>query len=155
MKQFTAIAATLLLGMSTGIPAQADSGYCSVAMLQGHWIFATGIGYQALGAPFPPDKDITAIGTMTVNRDGSIEGQFDATVENSFFLPGVTYAGSITLNRDCTGTVTFITGAGTARTDTIALVARDEMLGMSQDPENLWTYQVRRLPSYRDRWDRN
>ena len=150
MKQLIVI--TLLLGLSVGVPAHAGGAYCSVTMLQGHWLFATGIGHEMLGAPFPPGKDITAIGTMKVNRDGSIEGTFDATVENSFFLPGVTYTGSITLNRDCTGTVTFITAAGTARTDTIALVARDEMLGMSQDPDNLWTYQVRRPPPYHDRW---
>jgi hypothetical protein len=153
MKNATAIVITLLLGFSAGLPANADTGHCSVASLQGRWIFATEIGQQMLGGPFPADKDITAIGTLNVGRNGTVSGTFDATVEDTFFLPGIEYTGSITLNRDCIGTVTFITTAGTARTDTIALVARDEILGMSQDPANLWTYQARRLPSFRGRFD--
>ena len=46
---------------------------------------------------------------------------------------------------DCTGTVSFATSVGSVRTDSIVVVNRREILGMSQDPANLWTYQVRRI----------
>lgn len=120
---------------------------CSVRDIAGKWLFATSIGRQML-PDLPPDKDMTALGTWNVKRDGSMSGKFDVTVQDSFFVPGVRYEGSVTINRDCTGTVTFVTELGSARTDTIAIVGRNEIIGMSQDPLNLWTYQVRRVSNF-------
>lgn len=117
---------------------------CTVRDVAGKWLFATSIGRQML-PDLPPDKDMTAIGTWNVKRDGSLSGSFDVTVQDTFFGPGVGYEGSIVINRDCTGTVTFVTELGSVRTDTIAVVGRNELIGMSQDPFNLWTYQVRRV----------
>ena len=125
---------------------------CSLRDVAGKWLFATGIGRQMLPG-FPPDKDITALGTMNLSPDGTLSGRFDVTVQDSFFIPGIGYDGTITVNRDCTGTVTFVTEAGSARTDTIAVVGRGEIIGMSQDPANLWTYQVRRVGPYNRRGD--
>ncbi len=133
------IACTLVAG-----PAFADTG-CSIKKLAGNWVFATGIGQQNL--PFPPsDGDITAIGTMNIYRDGSLEGRFDVTVFND--LPGqdIPYWGSIVVNSDCTGTLQFTTPLS-SRTDSIVIVSRKEILGMSRDPLNLWTYQVRKIGS--------
>ena len=140
--------AIILVAIAGFYTAPAEAGWkggCRVSSLAGEWIFATSIGRQMLGGPFPPDKDITALGTMHVNRDGSVSGKFDVTVEDTIFLPDVGFDGSITLERDCTGTLTFVTAVGSVRTDSIALVAHDEALGMSQDPANLWTYQMRRI----------
>ncbi len=138
----------LLMGIGLLPTAQALADKpCSVQALAGHWVFATGIGRQALGAPFPPGKDITAVGVMAITKDGNFSGHFDATVQDSFFLPGNAYTGSMTINPDCTGTVTFTTSVGTTRLDSIVVVSRSEILGMSQDPLNLWTYQVRRISS--------
>lgn len=125
-------------------PATADDN-CSVKDIAGNWLFATSIGRQMLGGNFPPDKDITAIGTMNIARDGTLSGTFDVTVQDAFFFPGIPYIGSIVVNPDCTGTLTFQTSLGSARTDSVAIVSRREMLGMSQDPLNLWTYQIRRI----------
>ena len=125
-------------------PAAADES-CSVKHLAGSWIFATSIGRQALGAPFPADKDITAIGTMNINRDGTLSGTFDVTVQDFAFLPGVAYSGEVIVNPDCTGTISFETSVGSVRTDSIAVLSRREIIAMSQDPMNLWTYQVRRI----------
>jgi hypothetical protein len=61
------------------------------------------------------------------------------------FLPGNGYFGSVTVNTNCTGTLTFETTDGTIRTDSIAVISRDEIWGMSQDPYNLWTYKMRRI----------
>lgn len=150
MKVLTLI--ILLTGMSLFPTAQAlADGACSTRTIAGSWVFATAIGRQMLG--FPEGKDITAIGTMNITGDGSVSGKFDATVQDTVFLPGNTYSGSVVVNRDCTGTVTFVTSAGTVRTDSIVVVASDEILGMSQDPLNLWTYQVRRVSGKRARDD--
>lgn len=133
----------LLLSAGLANPAWADRG-CSVRDVAGKWMFATGIGRQML-PNFPPDKDITAIGTMNIARDGSLEGTFDVTVEDTFFQPGIPYGGSIVVNKDCTGTVEFVTALGSARTDSIVIVNRGAIIAMSQDPLNLWTYEVRRV----------
>ncbi len=135
----------LLMGMGLLPMAQvlAEDG-CSTRAIAGRWVFATDVGRQMLG--FPLDKDITAIGTMNIAKDGSVSGKFDTTVQDTIFLSDITYAGAVIVNPDCTGTLTFVTIFG-ARTDSIVVVDRREMLGMSQDPLNLFTYQVRRISS--------
>lgn len=119
---------------------------CTLRDVVGTWLFATGIGRQML-PNLPPDKDITALGTMTIGPDGVVTGAFDFTVQETFFVPGARYEGWVQINEDCTGTLTFATSEESSRTDSIAIVGRDEILGMSQDPFNLWTYQVRRIGS--------
>jgi len=143
------ISAALLGAALAGAAGSADArgrDLCSTEALAGKWIFATGVGRQMLGEPFPPDQDITAIGTWNVDRHGNLEGVFDVTVENFAHLADVSYSGSVTVNDDCRGTVEFVTSAGSARTDSITVVSPWEILGMSRDPANLWTYEVRRLP---------
>ena len=139
------LAGVIALALLSG-PATADhSKACSVKKLAGNWLFATSIGRQMLGAPFPPDQDITAIGTMNIERDGTMSGKFDVTVEGFGFLSNVLYSGVVTVNPDCTGSISFSTSQGSARTDSIVVLSRKEILAMSQDPMNLWTYQVRRI----------
>lgn len=146
MNRHTLTIGAIVLLTLFGRPAAADDS-CSIRAIAGNWLFATSIGRQMLGAPFPPDKDITAIGTMNIALDGTLSGTFDVTVEDFAFLPGVTYTGSVVVNPDCTGTLSFATSADSVRTDSIAVVSRREMLGMSQDFLNLWTYQIRRVPA--------
>lgn len=153
MKSLAVMALTLALGTGVVGHAWADEGRCSTETLAGQWIFATGIGHQMLGAPFPPDKDITAIGKLTFGKDGSVNGRFDVTVEEFAFFPDNTVEGTIVVYPDCTGYLTFVTSAGTARTDSIAVVGPREILGMTQDPNNLWTYQVRKIHGKRGRND--
>ncbi len=138
----------LLMGMGLLPTAQVlaeDS--CSTRAIAGRWLFASGVGRQMFGDGIPPEKVVTAIGTMNINRDGSLSGKFDLTIQDVVFVPGITYAGLVTVNPDCTGTLTFVTSDGAMRTDSIVVVDRREMLGMTQDPLNLWTYQVRRISS--------
>jgi hypothetical protein len=134
-------------GLQYSAPALAtdDDDTCSIRMLAGRWLFATGIGHQALPKA-PPPGDITASGTMNIKRSGYIEGTFDVTFQNSVFLPGRSYTGSVTVNPDCTATLTLVTDVGTMRTDTVLIVDRNEFWGMSQDPLNLWTCTARRVP---------
>ena len=144
-KKLSLVVAVLAVVSVPGLARAEYSRGCSIRSVAGEWLFATGIGRQMLEELFPPDKDLTALGTMTIYPDGSIAGAFDVTVQDTAFVPNVPYSGSIVVNRDCTGSVTFITGVGTERTDSIAIVEWNEILGMSQDPRNLWTYQMRRI----------
>jgi hypothetical protein len=143
MKSYLFALATV--GMLAGISGQAQATGCSTTMMAGRWVFATGIGHQAL-LNAPPPADITAIGTMNVDWHGNLDGAFNVTFEGAAFVPGIPYSGTLTVNPDCTGTVTFVTGTGAARTDSIVVLNRYEFWGMSEDPSNLWTYQARRLP---------
>ena len=142
-RRILTLGAIVLLAL-LGRPAIADND-CSIRAISGNWLFATSIGRQMLGAPFPPDKDITAIGTMNIARDGTLSGTFDVTVEDFAFIPGVVYTGSVMVNPDCTGILSFATSVGSVRSDSIAVLSRREILAMSQDPLNLWTYQIRRI----------
>jgi hypothetical protein len=142
MKALLALTIVLATGLALAAPAvTADEG-CSVQDIAGRWVFATGVGQlPALGG------DITAIGTMNIDAEGNLDGRFDVTVATVRFLPGVPYSGSVVVNDDCTGTLRFVTGAGTVRTDSIVVLGREDMWGMSQNPANLWTYTVRRISS--------
>lgn len=144
MKSKAIFVAFFLALTTAGGPALAGDR-CSVKSIAGNWIFATGVGRQEFGNGIPPDKDVTAIGTMNIDRDGYMEGVFDLTIEGVAFIPGIAYSGSVIVNPDCTGSVSFVTSAGSMRTDSIAVLGRSEILGMSQDPLNLWTYQIRRI----------
>jgi len=132
---------------SFGSPAAAEEEWsCSPKLLVGSWIFATDVGeFPGFGG------DLTALGTMNVDRHLNVTGSFDVTVVEQAFFEGIPYWGTISLDEDCTGTVEFETGAGSTRRDTIALVSPTEIWGMSQFPENLWTYRARKLPKRGDR----
>jgi len=133
------IGAVVLFGLATSALANTP---CSVRSLAGTWVFATDVGQQKL---FPAPGDITAIGTINIDRAGNFSGKFDFTVAEFGFFPNNSYTGSITVNPDCTGTVTFVTSAGPGRTDSIVVVSQSEMWSMSQDSLNLWTAKARRI----------
>lgn len=139
------VAALITFVVLAGLGGQAQAFECSTARMAGRWVFATGIGHQTL-AQAPAPGDITAIGTMNVTRDGVLEGTFNVTFEGAAFVPDIPYSGTLTVNPDCTGTVSFVTAIGSQRTDSIVVLNRFEFWGMSEDPLNLWTYKARRLP---------
>lgn len=116
---------------------------CSTHLLAGRWMFATDVGHQNI---FPGGQDITAIGVFRLDRQGTLlDGVFDANVYKTRFLAGITFTGSVVVNSNCTGTLTFVTSAGTTRTDSIVVLGTGLIRGMSQDVNNLWTYEMRRL----------
>jgi hypothetical protein len=51
----------------------------------------------------------------------------------------------VAVNSDCTGTITFINSQGIMRTDSVVVLSQNELRGMSQDINNLWTYTARRI----------
>ncbi len=137
----TALTLALLFGSQAFAGESQD---CSARMLAGRWMFATDVGKQT----FFPGGDITAIGTFRVDRHGNLTGAFDATVAGWMHLPGVTFTGAFTVNPDCTGSLTFVTGRGTTRTDSIVILG-DRIRGMSRDVQFLWTYEARRMDDRR------
>lgn len=141
----TPLLSLLLTGSLLASPALLAHGAddCSTAMLAGRWFFATDVGHQALeGAP--PPGAITAIGTMNIRRNGDLEGVFDVTFEGAASREELLYTGTVKVNDDCTGTLSFVTSLGTARTDSIVVLNRYEFWAMSLDPKSLWTYSARR-----------
>lgn len=136
--------AALVTGISAPASAADGDGFCSTKNLAGRWLFFTEVGQQSLG--LGGDGDITALGTMNIDKEGNVFGTFDVTVADLFSAPDVGYDGTVTVNPDCTGTLEFTTDFGAMRTDRIAVLDRDEFRGMSLDPLNLWTYWARRIP---------
>lgn len=114
---------------------------CNLRSLTGKWMFATDVGHQNLF----PGGDITAIGTFTLDKRGNAKGTFDATVEEFQFFPDVPFEGALVVNSDCTGTFDFVTGAGTARVDSIIVLSPWRIRAMSRDINSLWTYEMERL----------
>lgn len=131
----------------TGTDARAGEAMaCSPTMLVGSWVFATDVGqYPTYGG------DITALGTLNVDRHGKVSGTFDVTVADQFFYPDVAYTGTIKIGADCRGTAEIVTALGSVREDSFVLVSPTEFWGMSRFPENLWTYRARKLPDRRAR----
>lgn len=139
---FTACAvAALVTGISAPSFAGDSDGFCSTQNLAGNWLFFTEVGHTELGGP-----DITALGSMNIDKEGNLSGTFDVTVANIVSIPDIGYAGTVTVSSDCIGTVTFETDLGASRTDRIAVFSRNEFRGMSLEPDNLWTYWARRIP---------
>lgn len=142
MMTVTLLGISLLL--TTAAIGKDGKDECATRDLAGRWIFGTDVGQQVIFLP-TSDGNITALGTMNIDKQGNLSGEFDATVAGFIFLSAVTYTGSVVLHTNCTGTLSFETSEGTVRTDSIALVGQDEVWGMSQDPSNLWTYEIRRI----------
>lgn len=136
--------AALVIGISAPALAGDGNGFCSTQNLAGRWLFFTEVGQQSLG--LGGDGDITALGTMNIDKEGNVSGTFDVTVADLFSAPDIGYGGTVTVFPDCIGTLVFITDLGTTRTDRIAVLSRNEIRGMSLDPLNLWTYWARRIP---------
>jgi hypothetical protein len=141
-----AAAAILVAGMvMSPAPLASDDGVpgCTVRSIAGRWLFGTGMGEVFLG-PFT-GQSITAIGTMNIDRQGNVSGRFDNNIATFGAFTGNTYTGTVAVNGDCTGMLQFTTSSGSQRTDSIAIVGHGEIWGMSLDPENPWTYVVRRI----------
>jgi hypothetical protein len=143
----TAVSLTAGVGTPAAIAHDEERAHrCSNRATAGAWMFFTDVGHIAL----PTLKgDITALGTMNIDANGNVDGRFDATIGDVAFLAGVTYTGTLLVNPDCTGTLTFTTSAGSVRTDSIAVLDNGrEMRGMSQDKLNLWTYTAKKLSGF-------
>jgi hypothetical protein len=142
MKTALWMSPSLCLGMLmfAGAASAHEDG-CSIEKLAGRWAFATDVGHETITF----GGDITALGVFRLARNGAVSGEFDVTFESNLFVPGVTFEGTMTVDRDCRGSLTFVTATGATRTDSIFVLNRYQIWGMSQDPQNLWTYRAARV----------
>jgi len=74
---------------------------CSIATIAGEWVFTTDVLYTQEGT-----VDGVALGTINIGMDGSYGGTYDWAGTSGFSL-GNKYIGTVTVNPDCTGTVSF------------------------------------------------
>lgn len=148
-----------LLGLGVTPALAADTSRpCSVQSIAGSWSFATDVG-QLVDQNGILLGHLVAIGTMNIDRNGNVMGEFDYTRrrenKSGTFL-NVAYWGVITVGPDCRGTLTFETSAGAQRKDSIAVLNSYEMLAITRAPApapdvphtwNLWTYRIARISS--------
>jgi hypothetical protein len=142
----TAVTA-LIVGMTLAGPAWASdrekTPRCSVRALAGAWVFGTDAG-QIAGV-----GGITAVGTLNIDRKGQVSGKYDYTIAQLGFFAGNAYTGTVTVNPDCTGTITFEDESG-GGVSSIVIASSDEFWGISQDPGILWTVRARRISMFRN-----
>ena len=141
--------AMVLLSTTPALPNDEGTFSCSIQTIADKWVFATGVG-EIANLPGVDPAEVTAIGTMNIDKLGNVSGKFDFTVARQFSQTNVGYIGTVTVNPDCTGTLSFTTDFGAIRTDSIAILGNgSEIWGMTQDPLNLWTYTVKRISGQR------
>jgi hypothetical protein len=120
-RTLVAVAAIALFG-STAALATHPRSHCSIEKIAGRWAFATDQGrHPLLGV------GITALGVITIHRDGRISGQFDVNVENAQSQRSVPFEGTLTVDADCRATGSMMNPDGTTRTDSVVILNRYEM----------------------------
>jgi hypothetical protein len=125
------------------VPASTTQKHtCSIATIAGAWVFTTHNLYQQNGM-----LDGNALGTANYGKDGSVRGKYDWAGTSGFY-PGNSYVGTVTVNPDCTGTIS----QHDVGSDVIILqsiVISDggrEIWGMFQDPTNdVGTFTLKRV----------
>ena len=103
--------------------------------------------------------DITALGTMNFDKSGNLSGKFDVSILGAAFFSDNTYNGLVTVNPDCTGTLSFIASLGpptNQRTDSIVISGNgskiwgmvDFITDLTNDEQEVrvsWTYTAKRI----------
>lgn len=81
------------------VAASAKAPRCTIATIAGKWVFTTDLLYTQQGT-----LDGAALGTLNIGTDGTLQGKYDRE-GFSGFSPGNSYVGTVSVNPDCTGTV--------------------------------------------------
>ena len=124
-----------------GVPA------CSIATIAGAWAFTTtDLMYNSDGT-----VGGTALGVFKIDTSGNLTGTYDSTFlgPGDNFYPATNYVGTVSVNPNCMGTLTFHDVDDPA--DVIVqsiVIARSgrEMLGMFQNPSDaLGTFKCERV----------
>jgi len=118
---------------------------CSIATIAGAWVFTTNNLYQQNGM-----LDGNALGTQNISNDGTLNGKYDWEGTSGFY-PGNRYVGTVTVNPDCTGTIS----QHDVESDVIVLqsiaIARSgqEIWGMFEDPTmDVGTFRMQRISEH-------
>jgi len=115
---------------------------CSIATIAGAWVFTTNNLYLQNGM-----LDGNALGTATYGKDGSVRGTYDWEGTTGFY-PGNSYVGTLSVNPDCTGTLSFHNVGSDQMVVQSIVIARSgqEIRGMFQDPTiDVGTFTAKRV----------
>lgn len=115
---------------------------CSNATIAGAWVFTTDLLYLP-----PGTVDGYALGTINYRKDGSSDQMFDFEGTSGFF-PGIPAVGTVSVNPDCTGTLSFHVVGDPQVVVQSFVVANSgrEIWGMFQDPAiDVGTYRAKRI----------
>jgi hypothetical protein len=115
---------------------------CSIATIAGGWVFTTDLLYTKKGR-----LDGSALGTQNISNDGTLEGTYDWAGTSGFY-PGNSYVGTVTVNPDCTGTISqHDVGSDVIVLQSILIAhGGQEIWGMFQDPTiDMGTFRMKRI----------
>jgi hypothetical protein len=115
---------------------------CSIATIAGEWVFITDVLYTQAGT-----VDGIAIGTINIGMDGSYGGTYDWSGTGGAAL-GNNYIGTVTVNPDCTGTISFHDVGDTYEVVQSIVIARDgqEIWGDFQNPaDDVGVWRAKRI----------
>jgi hypothetical protein len=120
---------------------------CSTATIAGAWVFTANNLYLQDGT-----LDGNAMGTANYHVDGTLDGTYDWEGTGGFY-PGIAYAGTLSVNPDCTGTISFHDVGDTYVVVQSIVIARSgqEIWGMFQNPaDDVGTFKLTRITEPRD-----
>jgi hypothetical protein len=116
---------------------------CSVATVAGSWVFKTDGLYLPSG-----ELAGNVLGVVRIHADGTLHGKYDFQGPSGFF-PAIEIEGTVIVNPDCTGTLSFhqVDTDDSDSTQSIAIGSGGkEILGMFQDPTgDIGTYRAIRM----------
>jgi hypothetical protein len=124
------------------VAASTKAHPCSIATIAGGWVFITDVLYTQAGT-----VDGIAIGTVNIGMDGSYVGTYNWSGTGGSFL-GNDYIGTVTVNPDCTGTVSFHDVGSTYDVVQSIVIARDgqEIWGDFQNPaDDVGIWRAKRI----------
>jgi hypothetical protein len=109
-----ALAVTLVLG-AAGSALANDGGHCSRASVAGKWAFTTTGSIPGIGP-------VAAVGTFTADSSGNLKGGQTRSLNGD--VADETFAGTATVNPDCTGTdvIQVFESGALVRTSTLSVV---------------------------------
>jgi hypothetical protein len=120
---------------------------CSIATIAGKWVFTTDLMYTN-----QPVLDGTALGTMNVGINGTIDGTYDWEGPAGF-APATNYIGTVTVDPDCRGTFSWHDAGSTVMVVQSIVIAEGgrEYWGIFQDPTiAVGTFRGKRITAPRD-----
>jgi hypothetical protein len=124
------------------VAASKSAHPCSIATIAGQWVFTTDVLYTQAGT-----VDGVALGTVNIGMDGSYGGTYDWAGTSGAAL-GNNYIGTVTVNPDCTGTVSFHDVGDTYEVVQSIVIARDgqEIWGDFQNPaDDVGVWRAKRI----------
>jgi len=133
------------------VAASTKAHPCSIATIAGAWAFTTtDIMYNSDGT-----VGGTALGAFDIDTNGNLTGTYDSTFlgPGDNFYPATNYVGTVSVNPNCMGTLSFHDVGSTDMVVQSIVMARSgqEILGMFQHPSDaLGTFRCERISEPRD-----